>query len=216
MRVALRVACGVAVAVACGVVPARAEIVHLASGRTMSVLGHRVEGDTIVLSLRGGGEIACARALVARIAPDEVPFPEPAGDAPVAAAADGPAGSPFSDEIAEAAGAWGVDPDLVRAVIEVESAFEPRAVSARGAMGLMQLMPATARQYGVADPFDPRANIEAGTQHLRSLLDRYDLSLALAAYNAGAGAVERYGGVPPYRETKAYVRRVMSRLPQQP
>jgi len=177
----------------------------------MSVLGHRVEGNTIVLSLRSGGEIACSRALVDRIAPDEVPFPEPAAPA----AATMASGGPFSDEITEAAGVWGVDPELVRAVIEVESAFEPGAVSAKGAMGLMQLMPATARQYGVADPFDPRSNIEAGTQHLRSLLDRYDLSLALAAYNAGAGAVERYGGVPPYRETKAYVRRVMSRLSPQ-
>jgi len=203
--------CGVVVTVACGVGPARAEIVYLASGRTMSVLGHRVSGDTIVLSLRGGGEIACSGALVDRIAPDEVPYPEPATPAPAVAPVDRP-GAPFWDEIAEAAGLWGVDPDLVRAVIEVESAFEPQARSAKGAMGLMQLMPVTARQYGVADPFDPRANIEAGTQHLRSLLDRYDLSMALAAYNAGAGAVERYGGVPPYRETKAYIRRVMSRL----
>jgi soluble lytic murein transglycosylase-like protein len=185
----------------------RAEIVYLASGRTLSVEGHRLEGDTVVLALRGGGEIACSSALIERIAPDEVPFPEPAtqvsGDR---------SRVPYGDEIAEAAGVWGVDPDLVRTVIEVESAFEPRAVSAKGAMGLMQLMPATARQYGVADPFDPRANIEAGTRHLRSLLDRFDLSLALAAYNAGAGAVERFGGVPPYRETKAYVQRVIARL----
>jgi len=174
----------------------------------MSVRAHRLEGETVVLSLRGGGEIACPSALIARIAPDEVPFPEPE-----AAMSASVAGVPYGDEIAEAAGVWGVDPDLVRAVIEVESAFEPRAVSAKGAMGLMQLMPATARQYGVADPFDPRSNIEAGTRHLRSLLDRFDLSLALAAYNAGVGAVERYGGVPPYRETRSYVRRVMARLP---
>ena len=77
-------------------------------------------------------------------------------------------------------------------------------------------MPATARQYGVADPFDPRANIDAGTQHLRALLDRYDVSLALAAYNAGSGAVDRFGGVPPYRETKDYVRHVMSRMSRHP
>jgi len=215
MRVALRVAYGAVLAIACGVVPARAEIVYLTSGRTMSVLGHRVDGDTIVLSLRGGGEIACAGGLVARIAPDEVPYPEPAAPGKAAGAGVEPGGVPYWDEIAKAAGVWGVDPDLVRAVIEVESAFEPRALSAKGAMGLMQLMPATARQYGVADPFDPRANIEAGTKHLRSLLDRYDLSLALAAYNAGPGAVDRFGGVPPYRETKDYVRRVMSRLSPQ-
>jgi soluble lytic murein transglycosylase-like protein len=83
-------------------------------------------------------------------------------------------------------------------------------------MGLMQLMPATARQYGVVDVFEPRANIQAGTRHLRSLLDRYEVSLALAAYNAGPGAVERYAGIPPYHETRDYVRQVMSRLSPAP
>ncbi len=216
MRSALRVAFGVLLAGACGVAPVRAEIVYLASGRTMSVRSHRVEGDTLVLALRGGGEISCSRALVDRIVPDEVPYPEPGAAEASAPAPEAQGGVPFREVIEEAAGVWGVDADLVRAVIEVESAFEPRAVSAKGAMGLMQLMPATARQYGVADLFDPRANIDAGTRHLRTLLDRYDLSLALAAYNAGAGAVDRYGGVPPYRETKDYVRRVMSRMSRQP
>ena len=215
MRDALRVAFGVLLAGACGVAPARAEIVYLASGRTMSVRSHRVEGDTLVLALRGGGEIARSPGVVGRIVPYSVPYPDPAAEAS-ALASEVQGGVPFWTVIEEAAGVWGVAPDLVRAVIEVESAFEPRAVSAKGAMGLMQLMPATARQYGVADPFDPRANIDAGTQHLRTLLDRYDVSLALAAYNAGAGAVDRFGGVPPYRETKDYVRRVMSRLSRQP
>ena len=81
-------------------------------------------------------------------------------------------------------------------------------------MGLMQLMPATARQYAVADPYDPQANIEAGIRHLKSLLDRFDVPLALAAYNAGEGTVRRYGGMPPYRETRSYVSRILSRWHQ--
>ncbi len=201
----------VGVALAAGVlgaVPARAEIVYLSSGRTMSVRAHREQGGAIVLSLRSGGEITCAPDLIARIVPDEVPYPEPAA-APVAPAAPG---APYWDEIERAATASGVDPELVAAVIAVESASRPRAVSAKGAMGLMQLMPGTAREYGVTNPFDPRANIEAGTKHLKALLDRYDLSRALAAYNAGEGAVERYGGVPPFPETRDYVARVMARL----
>lgn len=116
----------------------------------------------------------------------------------------------YGDEITAAAERWKVDPALVRAVIHAESAFRPDAVSHKGAQGLMQLMPGTAEIYGVEDPFDAAQNIEAGVQHLAGLLVRYDgdVTLAAAAYNAGEGAVKRWGGIPPYEETKVYVHRV--------
>ena len=117
----------------------------------------------------------------------------------------------FDDIIETAATRHGVRKDLVRAVIQVESAFNPRAVSSKGAMGLMQLMPATARQFGVANAFNPVDNVRGGVAYLRQLLDRYNNNerLALAAYNAGPGAVDRHGqNVPPFRETRDYVSRV--------
>lgn len=117
----------------------------------------------------------------------------------------------FDDLIEEEARRHGVRSDLVRAVIQVESAFNPYAVSDKGAMGLMQLMPGTARQLGVSNAFDPEQNVRGGVVYLRQLLDRYegDERLALAAYNAGPGAVDRHGQtVPPFRETRAYVSRV--------
>jgi soluble lytic murein transglycosylase-like protein len=108
--------------------------------------------------------------------------------------------------------AAGIDPALVEAIIANESGFDPKATSRSGARGLMQLMPETAASLGVLDPYDPAQNVRGGTRYLRSLLDRFgDLELAVAAYNAGAGAVERYGGVPPYPETQNYVRHVLSR-----
>lgn len=117
----------------------------------------------------------------------------------------------YDDLIVEHARRNGVRQSLVRAVIQVESAFNPTALSPKGAIGLMQLMPATARELGVANAFDPEENVKAGVRYLRQLLDRYDNDeqLALAAYNAGPGAVDRHGqAVPPYRETKNYVSRV--------
>jgi len=116
--------------------------------------------------------------------------------------------------IKKAAARYNVSPDLVAAVIEAESEFNPRAVSRRGARGLMQLMPDTAKTLGVDDPFDPRENIEAGVRHLRALMDRFgdNLPLVLAAYNAGEVAVIKHRGVPPYRETRAYVKRIMKKL----
>ena len=117
----------------------------------------------------------------------------------------------YEELISEHSRLNGVRPDLVRAVVQVESAFNPNARSPKGAMGLMQLMPATARQYGVTDPYNPSENVRAGVRYLRGLLDRFDNNeaLALAAYNAGPGAVDKYGNtVPPYRETRDYVERI--------
>jgi soluble lytic murein transglycosylase-like protein len=130
---------------------------------------------------------------------------QPAAPAASAANAD------LDQLVREAAKRNRLDPDFVSSVIKAESNFKPHAVSRKGAQGLMQLMPATAAQLGVADPFDPKANVEAGTAHLSALLDKYhdDPVKALAAYNAGAHRVKQYNGVPPYRETRAYIAKIV-------
>jgi hypothetical protein len=181
---------------------ARAEIALLASGLTLKLDGHRVEGERVVLALRGGGEIEVPPATVRGFVPDEV-LDE----------VQGPAGSDLHALAMEAARRHGLDPALVLAVVAVESGFRPEAVSPKGAEGLMQLMPATADSLGVRDALDPEQNLDAGVRHLGSLLTLYggDLALALAAYNAGEGAVARHGGIPPYKETRAYVKRVLAR-----
>ncbi len=193
---------------------ASADIVRLTSGATLSVKSTRVDGDTMVMVMRGGGEMRTPRALIAEVLPDEVlhadastTFTLPTYEAPKVLSA---AGS-VQEMIDRLAPQFGVPVTLAHALVRVESNYQAHAVSPKGAMGLMQLMPATARQYAVDDPFDPEQNLTAGLQHLKSLLDRFDqTSVALAAYNAGEGAVARYGGIPPYRETQDYVRRIMA------
>ena len=191
--------------------PARAELAYFSTGRTLSIKAHRIEGGSLVLTLRNGGEIVCETSAIARFAPDEVPYPEPE---PVLAPAPVPASAsvPYADIIEKFSGEQGVDAKLVRAVIEVESAYRNTARSRKGAMGLMQLMPETARQYGVKDPYDPASNIEGGVKYLKALLQKLPRDLALAAYNAGEGAVERFHGIPPYAETRSYVSRIVQLL----
>ena len=194
-------------------VPARAELAYFSTGRTLSIKAHRVEGESLVLMLRNGGEIVCEAAAIARFTPDEVPYPEPE---PVVTVVAVPAqvlpSVPYAEIIDKVSGEQGVDAKLVRAVIQVESAYRNTARSRKGAMGLMQLMPETARQYGVKDPYDPAANIEGGIKHLKTLLQRLPRDLALAAYNAGEAAVERFHGIPPYPETRSYVAQIVQLL----
>jgi soluble lytic murein transglycosylase-like protein len=187
--------------------PASAELVFFSSGRSLSVKSVRADGDSLVLALRGGGEIVCERSSIARVEPDEVPYPEPVAlaPAPIPSAAPIPLSTSYGELIDELAAQHRVPARLVKAVIEVESGYQQRARSPKGAMGLMQLMPETARQFAVADPYEPRSNIEGGIKYLKSLLERFELPLALAAYNAGEAAVRRFGGIPPYRETQNYV-----------
>jgi soluble lytic murein transglycosylase-like protein len=190
--------------------PARAEIVFFQTGRTLSVKSHRAEGESVVLLLRNGGEIACESSLIARFAPDEVPYPEPEPEPVVVAQAQDMAVVPYGAIIDKVSAEQDVPAKLVKALIQVESAYQERARSPKGAMGLMQLMPATARQYSVVDPYDPASNIEAGVKHLKSLLQRLPVALALAAYNAGEATVQRFNGIPPYAETRNYVSRILA------
>lgn len=204
-----------AVGVLLSAAPARAELAYFHSGRTLSIKGHHVEGDSVVLTLRSGGQIICEASVIARFAPDEVPYPEPEPEpAPAPVVAEALPLVPYGELIDKMASEQGVPSKLVRAVIQVESAYQPRARSRKGAMGLMQLMPETARQYGVSNPYDPVANIEAGIKHLKGLTERLPLKLALAAYNAGEAAVARFRGIPPYPETQAYVGRILKLIGQ--
>lgn len=194
-------------------VPARAELVRFTNGRVLSVASCRFEGDVVVMEFWAGGEVRAPRSLVDEIMPDEVPRAravalEALERSAVSSAA--PSLGEIRAMIDRLAPKFGVPRDLAHAVVRVESNYEPTAISPKGAMGLMQLMPAVAAQYGVRDPFEPEANLSAGLRHLRGLLDRFGLAIGLAAYNAGEGAVNRYGGLPPYRETENYVRKIMA------
>jgi hypothetical protein len=204
--------------------PVRADLVVLSSGRVISASSVVLTAESATIRLRGGGEVTCDRSLVVRVDPDETPWIDSAGDAAALDDTGDPGDVPvpvravraieipaaYRTIIARLAEAHGVDARLIHAVISVESAYRPRARSPKGARGLMQLMPATARQYGVRNAYKETANLDAGVRHLKTLLDRFAVREAIAAYNAGEAAVRRFGGVPPFRETRAYVARVLS------
>jgi Transglycosylase SLT domain len=204
-----------------------AGVIVFANGRTISVKDYRISGDTITVTFRQGGEATFHSTLVARIAPDEiVPDSEPGVFVLVPAAT--PAGQParraldarpFATLIEAVALKHGIDPALVHAVVEAESNYEPAARSQVGARGLMQVMPSTARDLGVTSArtlFDPQENLETGVKYLKWLLERFDgdLTNAIAAYNAGPAAVQKYDGIPPFRETENYVKKVLSNFQQ--
>lgn len=195
---------------------ASAEIVLLTNGRTLTVNAARLDGETLVVSMPGGGEIRIAREIVLELIPDKASAGRNLAARALAASPSAPqpqldrsAIRRLVDQVAERVG---LDRRLAHAVVHTESNYQPLAISPKGAVGLMQIMPALVRQYGLDDPFNPTHNLEAGMMHLRSLLRRFDTRRALAAYNAGEGAVTRYGGVPPFRETQDYVRRILAAI----
>ncbi len=172
-----------------------------------------IAADLLAVQSRIAEISGAARAATLSAAPPVPPRPPASGPQAGEPQAFGPLVAGAYEALARrGARAAGVDPALVGAVMEAESGFDPKATSASGAAGLMQLMPATAQSLGVTDPYDPVQNIHGGAAYLHQLLERFHASvpLAVAAYNAGPGAVERYGGIPPYAETRAYVDRVMA------
>lgn len=198
-------------------------------GRDLRVRSIEVEGDLAHLQLEDGGALTLPLANVVsvepvpetlRAAPPPAVGPEDTGKAATILELEAQfrgqeawraAAGIYADMIAEAADRNGVGRALLAAVAKSESGFDPKAVSRKGAQGLLQLIPATAKRFGVNDPFDPRQNVEGGARYLRWLIERYPgrLDLALAGYNAGEGAVDRHNAVPPYRETLSYVVRVL-------
>ncbi|HEX4441061.1 MAG TPA: lytic transglycosylase domain-containing protein [Thermoanaerobaculia bacterium] len=204
--------------------PARgaAELIVFEDGRVVKAAGYELHGDDLEILLPGGGSYRVDLARIERIVDDEVvvsdvavqdlrPQPEARYDLSFSAERRPLFGTAYDAVIERAAKEQNLDASFVSALIRAESNYEPRAVSRKGARGLMQLMPATAKRLSVRKPFDPESNVRGGVRYLRELVDRFGHrpDLVLAAYNAGEGAVETYGGVPPYRETVAYVERIM-------
>jgi len=205
--------------------PAGASIAVFSDGRNMKIEQYAVEEDLIHLTLQGGGKMSLPLLRVERIVDDEIVTPEVVEEVKKIVEEGGVFPkrswrfseqsqplwqSKYNEIIIAAARHFDVDAALVSAVIKAESDYNPRTLSHKGARGLMQLMPATAKRFGVADSFDPTENIYAGTRYLRWLLKTFDgnADLAVAAYNAGEGNVWKYDGVPPFRETVNYINRI--------
>ncbi len=179
---------------------ARADWAVLRNGCRLHITGYERRGSVVILHLQGG-ETTLPASAVLRVEPEDV--------FPTAVRVPSPPPGPYSSVVTSAANANGLSRSLLSSVIRTESNFQPRAVSPKGALGLMQLMPATARSLAVRHPFDPSENVQAGAKYLKEMLGKFgNVNLALAAYNAGPGAVALYGGVPPYPETRAYLARI--------
>lgn len=207
---------------------ASASIAVFTDGRAMKIAAYRVEDDTIHLQLKSGGAMSMPLQRIDRIVDDEIITPEVVAEVKkIAEEGVFPRRSwryddsskplfktRFDKLIDEAARHFDVDAALVSAVIKAESDYNPREISIKGARGLMQLMPSTAARFGVTNSFDPVANVYAGTRYLRWLLQTFDSNadLAVAAYNAGEGNIWKYNGVPPFRETLTYIRRIAKHL----
>lgn len=187
---------------------ARGDYAVLKSGVRLHITGYEQTGDQIRLTVAGGTVNIAATDLVSVEPEDQFAALPPAPE---------PAKGPYGDLIRAAAAKHGVDEKLITHVIAVESNFNPRAASHKQALGLMQLLPATAAKYSVSNIFDPAENIDAGTHYLKDLLTHYkgNTSLALAAYNAGPQMVSKYGGIPPFSETQKYVQKINVTLAQE-
>jgi soluble lytic murein transglycosylase-like protein len=212
-----------------GAVPARAELVVLTDGNVLKAKGYEAVGEQAWITLSFGGRMTVPIERVERVVDDEV-VPAPPIDEVEAVVAEAPAPpiplrfaedqpvpeGPYGTLIYEVAKRHSVNPQIVAALIRQESAGNRRAVSHKGARGLMQLMPATAIRFGVRKErlYEPEHNLEAGVRYLSWLLDQFpnDLAKVLAAYNAGENAVIRYQGIPPYKETRNYVKRIFGNL----
>ncbi len=204
MRDGAVVLCGSAAVLFIAASSARAEIAVMESGKILYVDRFERVDQQVTLYVTGGGVVTVPSEIVRNVVPNEI----------VAKGEDPQKISLFpqlEEFISPAASKYGVAPELVAAVIWAESSGDPKAISHRGARGLMQLMPKTAKELGVERIEDPRENVDGGTRYLKQMLDAHegDVSLALAAYNAGPDAVRRYRGIPPYRETREYVGRVI-------
>ncbi len=192
-----------------------ADLAVFVDGRVLRVEDARLIGDEIRLELVGGGVLEVPATRIDRVVDDEIDHSEEGrgfgGNCDASWRETRlPDAVPYADLIEDAARDADLDPRLLTALVRAESNFDPVAVSRAGAGGLCQLMPSAAIDHGVEDVFDPVENLRGGAAHLRRLLDRFErLDLALAAYNAGAATVERYDGVPPYRETRGFIRRIL-------
>jgi hypothetical protein len=187
-----------------------AEYAVMRSGARFHITGYEVSGPTVRLHLEGGAVDVAANDIV-RFEPEEIFQADPVIAKPVVAL-----NGPYAELIRVAAAKYALDPLLLANVMAAESNFNPRAVSRKNAQGLMQLMPETSSRLLVKNPFDPAQNIDAGAAYLKQMLNRFDgnVELALAAYNAGPDRVVQYGGIPPFRETQDYVRRITTRVNQ--